>query len=416
MELGLNKMPLARLRLDLALAPAGPLDYQSVVRLGRQHAGEDTTYFSGAVVRADPQGSQVEMECVGIPAMQEAVIGALVTTRLPIEEHFHVLSRSAGLPETQVNIAGLDRMPLEVFEVVVPVRGVTVRDPTRVGRVTLVPSETGTTVLGTTAVSDELAEEFSAADCHALTLVTARRTLDAEDAALADIDAALGWLVARARYGLAWLPDGQPQRYHRESRRSRPVRLDLVAVRGLRTGRQWLRSVGPRTQEAVLDLADDPLLTTPRLTAELTVQERQALLAVERASTSNDAVAAATAFSEALEFYVGGVEFPDVYTRDQRKRLCAAVPDDLPPDVQRRAKRALTHLNQRPLLERLRLVTNRDGVPLSEGEWHLIKDIRQTRNAGVHGSGAAIPAPERLELAVSLLARFLVFRIANRHR
>lgn len=412
---GLNQAPTASFTLDLAYAPAGPLDLQSVVELGTRE-GEEHLLFSGNVVSARPADQRVEIEASGAVWLQESLVGGFVSSRMPAPEIIHAMARSAGMAETQLNIEGLEGLPLEVFEVLAPVEGVRVSRATRMGQITFLPRDQAKNGLGGLGPPEEMAEDFLDADCHALALVTATRVLDAEEIGLAGIDLVLSWLATRARYGLAWLPDGQPQAYERLARRSDPLRNDTVSVRGLRTRRHWLRTVDVHLPERNLDLEADPLLLKPALAPRLTVQEQQALLAIRRAATSTDPVAKVTAFSEALEFYVGGLEFKEVATKAERKVLRKAVPDELPDDVQRRAKKALDNINLRPLLERLRLVSEAEGVALSEGEWQLIEKIRRARNASVHGAGARPPHPEELDLGVSLLARLLVFRVARRTR
>jgi hypothetical protein len=62
----------------------------------------------------------------------------------------------------------------------------------------------------------------------------------AEQAALAKLDAALSWLTVRAKFAYSRLPSGGAHSHIRELARAVQRRLGMVVVRGLVNRRRWL--------------------------------------------------------------------------------------------------------------------------------------------------------------------------------
>jgi hypothetical protein len=103
-----------------------------------------------------------------------------------------------------------------------------------------------------------LADDFIAADCHALYRAVGQRLLDVEADGLAAVDALLAWFVTRARYGLAHLPGGSPQRFLRARALVRPERGHVVLVRAVESDRAWLRRLEATLGDQVIDIWSGP--------------------------------------------------------------------------------------------------------------------------------------------------------------
>jgi len=406
----LNDVPTAGLRLDLLLTGGQPIDYMAPVRLGRVEAGSHSLLFTGNALSATPSAEQVDVSLNAMPELRESRVGEFATWRVPVPEHFHVLSRSAGLTDEQINIEGLDSLPRELFEIATPVRGIVVDTPVPVGGVRFLPSAVMEPALRALEVPEEFADPFTDADGAVLAFATAQRMLDAEEDGIAELDFVLSWLTARARYALTRWPDRTPRRYLRAAARALPQRGALVWVRGLATGRQWIRNRDPIAAESQLDLDPGRRAASQAPPRDLTLQERQALISLRRAAGASDQIQAVTALWEAIEFYVAGVsppaDFDDATLRSLRKRL----PSGLAPRLRERVVMAVNRLNEPPLLTRLREATERDGVPLSDGEWQLLSALRRARNATTHGGGGTAVGPDDLRRGVSLVARLLLYR------
>lgn len=408
----LNEQPTADLSLRYALTAGQPVDYFAPVAVALQRGGEARVRFTGLVTEAAPEGDKVAVSAVSAPELSERQVGVFEGRNSIAPEIIHLMARSAGLPEDRVNVEGLDGyFPLEAVEVLVPLRGVTVTKPFTFGDVTIVPAERGHDGLAEFGDS-ESTRELRRADSYAVVTRVTRRMLDAEVYALGQVDAMLAWLVVRSRYGLALMPDGEPQPFRRETARARPNRERLVLVRGLASGRQWLRS--PEGFEAASELPLDPHDSSWDLPRRVTVQDRQALLACARAARGGDTLERIQALWEAIEFYVSGVAAPQLFDPEEVKRVRRAVPKDIDRLLRERALDLLGKVTDPPLMARLSEALRRDGVPIAPGELSLLRDLRTARNDAVHGRSPDLPQLEDVDHAVSVVARMILYRLSRR--
>jgi hypothetical protein len=250
---------------------------------------------------------------------------------------------------------------------------------------------------------------FTRAPCAAVALASGSRLLDAEAAALTRIDHALAWIAVSLRYALSHWPDGRPVRFARTAFHALPGRVDKAWVRGLATARQLVHDTGPTGHRPQLDLERDHLVGEPP--ARWSLQDRQAAAALRRAAAATDPIQAVTALWDAIEFYVAGTAAPELFSAAHLKALRKAVPKDLPAPLRARAIEAINRLNQPALLTRLRAAVEADGVPTADDEWDLLRDLRRSRNALVHGAGAQAAASRReIARATAFVARLLVHR------
>jgi hypothetical protein len=130
------------------------------------------------------------------------------------------------------------------------------------------------------------------------------------------------------------------------------------------------------------------------------------------AAAERDPVAAATALSDALEFYAAGASVPELFTEEELQSLRESIPA-LEQHKTNVVRDAIGRLNSAPLKRRLIEATKRDGTALAPAELDFLwKRIRSARNDAVHGKGGKAPTLPEIELALSLVARLLAHRIA----
>ncbi len=413
MTRAMNKMPDAELTLQLDRMPM-PFDYFSGVTVTRRDGEQQTPQFSGSAVTGSVVGGGVTVEALGAPSMAERLTGHIVTRAVPDPEVVHLLARAGGLREEQIVIPELAGLPLETFEVLAPLEGVSIEKAVDFAGITILPASAGTCGLATLDVSDELHDEFAASG-YALALVTTTRCLEAEERGLEAIDLALAWLTLRLRYGLVILPDERPLPFQRSESLARPTRRDMVMVRGLTTTRQWLRQ--PRSLEIArtVDPTPDGLRMDGNM-PQLPLQERLAVLALARATQEPDELARVHALFEAIEFYAAGVKVKQLFPKASLKEIRNGLPASLTAQQRGRIGDLLGGANAAPLRIRLVQALDEDGVPITADEVDLLWRLRQLRNDVVHGRKSELPVREDVEYATSIVARMLMYRTVKPRR
>jgi hypothetical protein len=409
----IEELPSADFILDVAALPEDAIvDYLAEVRITAIWQGVESPLFTGAVVAATPNDGQISIECRGATALEEQLFPPFAAWNLRSADVIHLIARSSGFPEDRLRIDGLDELPREAFEVAVPLRGVVSGAPVRIGGVKMVPRSEAEALLYGSPPTD-LAVRFLGAETYAIACVSAATAYEAEQSGLAEIDLALAWLAVRARYGLVALPDAELLGFRRTDARTQPARERIVCARGLQTQRRWLRSLEPAGEEGGLSL-DDPHLFSPRIGRQLTLQDRQALLACRRAAVAADPLGAVTSLSDAIEFYAAGAQASPLFTRSELKMLRQSLPGSLTETQHGRVLDAIAGLNAPPVMTRLRVALENDDVPVSETELMLLQRLRKLRNDAVHGREAELPTSEDLQHAVGVVSRMLAYRIHRR--
>jgi hypothetical protein len=409
-----NELASAEFMLDLALAPNVAVDFFAEVRVVAEHAGMQSALFTGNVVAAEADGVITHVRCGAGVALEEHLAPPLAAADVRGVDMLYLILRSVGFTEDRMQLDGLDELPVERFELTVPVDGATAQEQKAVGDVQLlIPAEVEG-ALNSIDVADELASRFIGAPLYARAFEVGARGFDVEQQALREIDTALAWLGVRANYGLARLPTGDPVNFRRAQARGRPTRRDVVLLRGLETGRRWIRVIGVNPETTILGL-DDESWFVPPLPAVLSPQDRQALLACRRAA-EGDPLGRINALWDAIEFYVANTKLPGLFSPTDMKAIRAVLPAGLSQIQLERLEVRLAELNAPPLLARLAAALEEDEVPISRGEISLLQHLRHLRNAAVHGRTADVPRADELERATSIISRMLAFRFARRIR
>jgi hypothetical protein len=404
----INTMASATIQLDARTHVLSDIDFTSEVVIARGDR-EVGRVFTGYVVEATTKGQVIELECQSSPSLREPMSGGRVSKTFPVDAIYAVL-REGGVPESRMQLAGLDQLPTEVFEAVTPVGGLVLSSRVVLGDVVFLPAGSAVHVTEPLEApeSSDL-EEFQNAETYAVTYVTASRSYDAEMAAIERIEAAVAWANVRIRFAGAMTLAGQVHGWHRSRLKQLATRTDLIALRGLVTNRCWLHHIA---RPSMTELA---LATEGGGTAALVESDaglRSAVKAVSRAISSADPLTAITAISECLEFYAGSTDAPYGFTKTERRALLR-VARQFSVDKRARVAQMCGLLNEAPLMRRLRYQLAEDGVPMSNAEMETIGRVRSQRNDVVHGRTDTVDRAD-IQQAVALLARIMVYASERR--
>lgn len=408
----LNSRPAATFTLDFAVEP--PLDYLAeltIVAGSPDEPEKQRPLFTGFVDTAEPAGTSAHVTAAGATELAERSTGLLKTAGVPPQELVHLLARGAGYGTDQLKITGLADLPREIFQVMVPVAGVTADWPLIVGGVRFLPVGDAPRS-GVTA-----AEQFRFMDLEpftavAVTMYSTSSMFDAEGAGLARIDSVLNGMLTSTLYGLSARPEGTSLPFARTVVRARPRRLDTVQVYGLSTDRTWTRSltssgIAATVLSSVL-LERWPSLLVGAPPAEL----RDALAALRRAADeAQSPVQRGQAVWDTVEFLVAGVSVPKIFAKADRKKIRQALARvSLAQRQQERLDEVLANLNSPSLMQKLRQRVRDDAVPMSAAEFALLFRLREARNDAAHGRQTAPVSGQDLRWAVSVVARIAMYR------
>ena len=409
----IRDLPTAQFTLDAQSAAPQIIDYVAPVQATVEWNGTSQNFFGGLVTRAQLiADSKVEFQCQGGLALTES-IAPQFWGHLPIQDQVRMACESVGLDSV---IEGIDDLPLEPFQIVVPVAGVAIAQRMRVGDVHLLPNSAAALFrqdLATTE-SDLLLDE---ADGFALAYSTQTNACDAEQDALAKIDTALHWITAEQRCGYWRFPDGGLKTsYDRAATKSAPRRLGLLSGRGVRSDRRWMRETDDPTEPPVLDWqAVARTMPPPRWRDRANLSLRPALQALHRAATVPDTLGRVTALSEAIEFYTSRHVVPHLYdeaTLGAMRSALAEVP--MSDDQRTRADKTIGFMNDAPLFARFCDKVRKEGVPILDAEIDVLRAIRRARNKAVHGRAMSHVTSVDLDHAISIVARVLIFSGSRR--
>lgn len=365
--------------------------------------------IEGSVVAAFPAGTSVEIHVQSAVAMTEETMHGWLLQEFPVQDAVYAAARRSGFDDDHINIHELNKLPYEVFEVVVGVNGIEASPPIRIGTVTFHPTSSGRRILDGFSPYPEWAGEFEEAKAFAVVYVTNQFMHNAQVEGLAQFDLALSWLGVRARYGLSHLPDGTLHRHHRSESNGAPTRRDLIALRGLRTGRRWMQRLGPRSRASPLRLGGRSRLHHPGLQSELPFQMHQALLSAQRALSAEDPIQRSQALWESLEFYLAGRPTEHLFSASERADLLRCLRAAVPSNQHQRVADLLNWVDQPPPKKALKAATRDEGIPVTDSEFELLFRIRAARNKATHGGDVEVPANEDLDHACSVLSRILVY-------
>lgn len=417
----------ATLVLDAAKLVSEQLDWQGELTIEATEPAR-VRLFTGVVEDALPvhvtptsavAGTTVAyaVRCVGQGViLRESRLGATAHVGMPAADVLHLILQQANWPRDRREIQGDDDLPLETFEVVAPLEGITVASPQTVGQVRLHPKdefgiaeELGQFGLPTFTT---LAERASA---WAVAHLESRLTVDALETGTSRIDVALAWLGSRAQDGTI-IRAGNFWPYRRSVANATIQRLPLTYCRGVATGRLWVTTPGVEEPTAV-HLTTHGLWSAPPLPRSTEPAHEYALLAWARAKAPGPFERRVQALWDCLEYYASAARVPHFYNPEQIEALVDAIATvDLPPDLRRRAMEGVGKLNDPPLMVKIRHVAEADGDGLSVEEGKLLQRLRRARNDVSHGKAPGPGRAEDLRHALSVVARLLAARGVGAHR
>ena len=422
---GFDMLPTATVQLDIDLLGSEPIDYWAPMSDSVEEGGLGRDMFLGAVQRATPDGRLVALECEGATALTEEGPGGTLAANMDgaevIRELIALSSWDGDLELSKEEKAH----PPEVFDVFVPLHGVTVEEAVRIGSVLIVSRERGLREIAplgqdeTGETGAEMLAEFGEAASFALARPTAQRINEAEDRGLGEIDIAIAWMTTRGRYGATTLPDGTVQPFDRQQALRAPHRGPVVFVCGTSTRRLWLRRpAGPsRAIERYLSSTDSAI--RPALPVELPVNDRLALLALRLAASEIDPLMQVRALWQAVESYAEKRKGEQkLFNRRDRKAIKKAIFDSEDLSLSKRQRERLTDaikgLNHESLMLRLRRRLKEDAVLVTEDELALLSDLYEIRHDVVHGRLVEEPPHrDQINYGISIVSRMLVHRIAS---
>lgn len=409
----INTGNVARVKLDLERSAATP-DYFAGLGVAVEQEGKVIPRFTGTVASAEPDAGGVSVQALGMLSLSESIIDTFTHRGFKGPELIYTLARTGGMRDDQLRIEGIDALPRETFEVIVPVSGIIAEKSTGFAGVHFLPPETASRVLAGLDTADGKYTGFDA-QAYALAHITTTHALTAEERGLETIDFALAWLTTFLRYGHATLPSGETLHFSRKDSLTRLTGKDWVAVRGLQTGRFWIRRPRFLPQPHSVPLVPDGRrfhADVPRLT----LQERLAFLALARAANESDLLARVLALFEAIEFYASGTVVERAFEQEELDAIKASIPTALKPEQKNRVNDFIAKLNSPPLRRQLMKALDVDGVTYTQDEISMLWQLRKLRNDVVHGKSKEMPKAEDVEYATSIVARMLVYRAARRRR
>jgi hypothetical protein len=403
----LSDLPEATFVLDAAALAANPVDYLLPVTIVGERPGPTLS-----IIDARPEGDRVTLKCRGSVSLLETLAPDGESQDCSHLELVYAAARGAGFPEDRIFISGLDTLRNEEIEVAVPLIGVEVANTTTsIGRVQLVSPAAGAELLERFHPRPDLAAEWEAGLSFARVQCEAARLYDAEQEGLAQIEAALSWLIVRANYGFAVTPSGELLPFDRGNAIARPRRLPVIAAYGTVTPRRWLRRPPAQRVESRMVIDSHSRLDVPSVPAGLEASDANALSAARRALEPGDLALRGHAFWEAFEFYVARYSSPSLFNATNRQAILDAAGPGLSPTQQTRLTQLVNGpLNDTPLLDKLLATLTSEGIQPSDEDTAVLRRLRKARNRTMHGRHAEASLDD-MQHGCALLTRALVMRV-----
>lgn len=362
----------------------------------------NTVEFSDDVARLTLVGAEMELS--------EIQMGGFVSEGVRGVELIYCLLRLSGIPDERMDLDGWTGSDPDVFLVAVPVEGIAVTSTRGVLEAAIGPTNPARLLVP----GSELRDRFTTGSCWASATVHAGSLVEAEQRGLDAIDDALSSLQALCAFSYSTL-GGDPRPYVRDRTRLRPRRLDVVFTGSVTHPRQWLRWIS--------DSLDRPSLNVDAEASELAAVDpdkrlRRALREWRNAANSETPFARVTHLWRAVELYARGASAEALFNQQeiQAVRDSFATIERLSSGQRRRLDDLASHLNDAPLLARLRAALDHDGITVSNAEIDLLKTTRQLRNSLEHAHEITPLQDRHLAQALGLVNRILISAMSGQRR
>ncbi|MDP9357827.1 MAG: hypothetical protein M3R02_21575 [Chloroflexota bacterium] len=374
-------------------------------------SGEVHPLFTGVINTVDFSNDVARLTLVGFETeLSEIRMGGLVSEGVRAVELIYSLLRLSGIPDERMKLHGWTGSDPDVFLVAVPLEGMAVTSTHGILGAAIGPTNPARLLVP----GGELRDRFAAASCWASMPVHAGSLVEAEQRGLDAIDDALSALQGLCAFSYSTL-GGDPRPYVRDRTRLRPRRLGVVFTGSITNRRQWLRSIS--------DSADRPTLDVDAEATELAAIDpderlRRALREWRNAADSETPFARVTHLWRAVELYARGASAGALFNKHeiQAVRNSLAAIEGLSSAQRRRLDDLASHLNDAPLLARLRATLDCDGITVSKVEFDLLKGTRRLRNSLEHAREITPLQDRHLAQALGLVNRVLISALAGRAR
>jgi hypothetical protein len=387
---------------------------------GPAHAtSEGHALMHGRVIEAQPQDDgSVTLSLRGATMLDESLLPPMVVQQLDHREVVYLAAREAGFDPDNINIHGFpEAVAFEPLWVLAPVRGLTVKRAAQVGVVELVDGDSGREMLRrfTPPLDAKFGDPLADVTAFARVAVPARYLYDAEQEGLTLIDDAAAWLTTRLRYSWSHAPDGHLALYERAATLVVVERLPGVAVFPVEGGgRRWWRDTTVARGERDVDLSPDARWLDPSMPTQVSLGDRQALLALQRSITTRDPVQRVAALWEAIEFYLGDRGPEPGFTDEEIAAAVERASEGMTAEKAKRVDDVLRQwLNSWSPRARLEHVLGDERVPFSDEDMRRVGRLRRARNRALHGAEAE-PTHEEIDQAVGLMSRAITTRWSRR--
>lgn len=413
----------ATVKLDVEAAESPLLDYAEPLTITAAWDGVEYPQFAGYVEYGGMIDRRFTIFCRSNAVFEDFSAGVWLHEGVRVFEIIYTTSRMMGFADDMLRIDGMESLGMEQIEVIVPLFGLGVEQELTVGPYRVVPSSSVDWV-NTTWTTDpparrgdpvQVPADFLQGGAYLVGRYPERKLYEAEVAALRDAEVVCAWFGARLSYSNSRLPSGLVQPFNRGSNGIRPQRASLVAVRGLSSGRRWIRYTDPipRSKRTLVPICDDPA-HEPQLPEVLSDRDREALLTFWRARDATDPLGSLISLWDTIEFYANGAQAPKIVSKQELARLQEEAPEWLNENQRQRYIDVLKMINSPSLAFRLDEALRRDGVPISDEERELLQRLRRLRNPAQHGNARVSPSAQDLKKAWAVVARMLLYRLGER--
>jgi hypothetical protein len=381
-----------------------PADYRSEARL---QVG-DQTLTAGWVVSATPDGGDVFIDVRNSVMLYENVIGQLSIAGIDPNEMAWSMAMWFGARPVVPGVKPFR----ETIALAMPVAGLDLGEEIDLDPVRITTDRQLIDIMAGPLNDSPEKEAFLAVGVWAVMRVDALLLWSADDAAIPVIEAAIDRLALEMQFSLATSPDGTALPWTRAAVFMDPRVVRTVLAHGHYSGRTWMRTVdNPRVREP----ASARRIQLPEVPTDPTWID--AVRAWRRAVREPDGLASVGAVFEAIEFYASATKLPAAVSAADLTAIDASINElALAEDTRKRISELLAMANQPPLLQRLLVALDADGVPYSQGEIDALWRLRKLRNKALHGAKRGAPERNDLEIAYAIVNRMLTFRGWKRPR
>lgn len=403
-----RNQPTATLLLNSARTPS--FDFFAPLTVVRERGSERSPVFTGSVIRSASGTESIVVEASGVSTLQELAVAPWVAVRVGPLDLIYMLARTSGFNDSNIVFEGLDQLPQETFEVVVPIRGVHVERALELStRVRLLPpAAVDTANFQDVDTARKIAELYDDHDAIAVTYITGfRRLFEAEETGVAAIRAAIDWLTVQIRNGASHSSTGIPRKFDRQQSRAHVEMLPVAQATGILSQRRWLRDRRAPIVKLAIEASGLIEIAPAPDSQERSVQLAYASLA-RAANEDSEAMQRLTAIWDALEFYASTVPSEVVFSKSERRALLKRAREGLNTTQSKRLEQLVTDLNQSSLMQRIWRRADAEGARTADSDKELLKQLREIRNDAIHGRLIREPSREQLGYGVSIVARLLI--------